>query len=330
MKNRLGKLRRHAGAVVVDGFFRGASRLGRMHPQAAPARHGIDVVRDVAYGDAAHPVRILDVYRPRTGASPRTGLRPAVLYVHGGGFRILSKDTHWIMALAYARRGYVVFNVDYRLAPSHRFPAAVEDVCAAYAWVVANAASYGADATQLVLAGESAGANLVAALAIATCYERPEAHARAVFETGIVPRAVLPACGMHQVTDAGRFSRRKRALPRFIADRLEEVAEAYLGAGRGHAHVEGKHDLADPVVFFERGLPPARPLPPFFLPVGTADPILDDTRRLATALRALGVDVDERYYDGEIHAFHAFVFRPKARLHWRDTYAFLDRVLAVP
>lgn len=324
MKSRFRKLRRSAGAAAADGFFRGASRLGRLHPQAEPAKHGIEVERNVPYGDASHPVRVLDVYRPQASAE----LRPAVLYVHGGGFRILSKDTHWIMALAYARRGYVVFNVDYRLAPTHRFPAAVEDVCAAYAWVVANAARFGADSGQLVLAGESAGANLVASLTIAACYARPEPHARAVFDTGIVPVAVLPACGMHQVTDARRFTRRKRGLSRFIADRLEEVAEAYLGAGRGRAHVEGEHDLADPVVFFERGLPPARPLPPFFLPVGTADPILDDTRRLARALRTLGVDVDERYYDGEIHAFHAFVFRAKARLHWADTYAFLDRVLA--
>ncbi len=329
-QTRLQQLRRRAGAVVVDGFFRGTSYLGSLHPRASPERHDVDVLHDLPYGDASHPARVLDVYRPRGGANPRTGLRPALLYVHGGGFRILSKDTHWVMALAYARRGYVVFNVDYRLAPTHRFPAAVEDVCAAYAWVVANAATYGADPSQLVLAGESAGANLVASLTVAACYERPEPHARVVFDTGVVPRAVLPACGIFQVTDAQRFTRRKRRLPRVIADRLEEVAEAYLGAGRHHAHVEGTHDLADPLVFFERGSPPARPLPPFFLPVGTADPILDDTRRLAAALRKLGVEVDERYYEGEIHAFHAFVFRPQARLHWNDTYAFLDRVLAAP
>jgi acetyl esterase len=328
MQTRLQQLRRRAGATLVDGFFRGASKLGSLHPQAAPEKHDLEVVRDVAYGDASHPTRVLDVYRPRGGANPRTGLRPAVLYVHGGGFRILSKDTHWVMALAYARRGYVVFNVDYRLAPAHRFPAAVEDVCAAYAWVVRHASRYGADASELILAGESAGANLVTALTVAACYERPEPHARTVFETGVVPRAVLPACGIFQVTDAERFGRRKPSLPRVIADRLEEVAEAYLGAPHGGSHVEGKHDLADPVVFLERALPPARPLPPFFLPVGTKDPILDDTRRLAAALRKLGVDVDERYYEGEVHAFHAFVFRPKAQLQWSDAYAFLERVPA--
>ena len=84
-------------------------------------------------------------------------------------------------------------------------------------------------------------------------------------------------------------------------------------------------DLADPLCFFERGPEPARPVPPFFLPVGTKDPLLDDTRRLARALRAMGVSAEEEYYPGEIHAFHAFVMRAAARKCWGDTFAFLAR-----
>ena len=84
-------------------------------------------------------------------------------------------------------------------------------------------------------------------------------------------------------------------------------------------------DLADPVVALERGETPARPLPPFFLPVGTRDPLLNDTRRRGAALRALGGTAEEKYYPGELHAFHAFVMRRAARQCWADTYAFLDR-----
>jgi acetyl esterase len=315
-------LRRAAGDAVTERFFRYSSRLGALHPKARPERHGLEVLRDLAYDDpAAHPARRLDVYRPTRVPEPL----PALLYVHGGGFRILSKDTHWVMALAFARRGFVVFNVDYRLAPRHPYPAALEDVSAAYAWVVAHAAAYGADASRLVLAGESAGANLVTSLTIEACFERPEPHARTVFATGVVPRCVLPACGLFQVSDPARFGRRKPNLSRLVRDRIEEVAEAYLGAG--HAmHSPGHHDLADPVCFLERETgPPARPLPPFFLPVGTADPLLDDTRRLGAALERRGVPADVRFYEGEIHAFHAFVFRPKARLCWQHQYEFLDR-----
>lgn len=308
------RLRQQAGAFAVDSFFRIASRAGRLHPHARPAHHGLERVHDVAYRDTGLPEHLLDVYRPTQRAAPL----PAVLYVHGGGFRILSKDSHWIMGLAFARRGMVVFNTSYRLAPRHPFPAAVEDVCAAYRWVVEHAAEWGADPSRIVIAGESAGANLVAALAIATCWRRPEPFAREAFDTGVVPRAVLPACGMHQVSDPDRFGRRRSDLHPFLRDRLREVAQAYLHG------VEGSVDLADPVVFLEGASAPDRPLPSFFAGVGTKDPLLDDTRRLVTALERLGARVEAGYYPGELHAFHALVFRPQARRFWSDTYRFLD------
>lgn len=316
------RLRKQAGAFAVDSFFRLASRAGRLHPASRPERHGLERVRDVPYRDTGMPEHLLDVYRPERRDRPL----PAVLYIHGGGFRILSKDSHWIMGLAFARRGMVVFNVSYRLAPRHPFPAAVEDVFAAYRWVVDNAAAWGADPSRIVVAGESAGANLAMAVALASCWQRPEPFAREVFETGVVPRAVLPACGMHQVTDPDRFRRRRGDLHPFFRDRVHEVSEAYL-RGVPEDGDPTALDLADPVVFLERGQPPARPLPPFFAGVGTRDLLLDDTRRLARALENLGAPVEARYYPGELHAFHAVVFLPQARRFWADTYAFLDRTI---
>ncbi|MCC6216033.1 MAG: alpha/beta hydrolase [Polyangiaceae bacterium] len=326
MRVRLSKIaaraRQRAGATVVDGFFRGASALGKLHPRARPERHGVAVERDLAYLPTGRREHLLDVYRPLGEDGPR----PAVLYVHGGGFRILSKDTHWVMGLAFARRGYVVFNVSYRLAPEHPFPAAIEDVCAAYRWVVANAARYGADPARLVLAGESAGANLVTALTVALAYPRPEPWARAAYDEGVLPRAVLPACGLFEVGRPERFRDRFPSLSPFVHDRLVEVSRAYLrGAERLPAEAI---DLASPLLVFERGERPTRALPPFFLPCGTRDPLVDDTARLAKALDALGVEHDTRYYPGEPHAFHAFVMREAARSQWRHAYAFLDRALA--
>jgi acetyl esterase len=333
--------RRHVGAFVIDGFFNAASRMGRLHPRSKPARHAIEHVRDVCYLDGSvMREHLLDVYRPvhptpskraPRGAADAAHARryqgppwPIVFYVHGGGFRILSKDTHWIMGLGFARRGFVVFNVSYRLAPKHRYPAAIEDVCRAFSWVMANAAAWGGDTSRVVLAGESAGANLVASLAVALAYERDEPFARQAFATGVVPRAVVPACGVFQVSDMERLRRRKPRMSSFIADRLTEVELAYLGSERSRSRA-GSLDLADPLLVFERGDRPARPLPPFFLPVGTRDPLLPDTRRLGAALRALGTEAEERYYPGEPHAFHALVMRDVARRCWNDTFRFLDR-----
>lgn len=330
MSRLMDHARRRAGSLVVRGFFNGAARAAGFHPRARPERHDVVVTRDVRYLPGSTPEHRLDVYTPlpeaREVKSPRHPGPPwpIVFYVHGGGFSILSKETHWVMGLGFARRGFLVFNVEYRLAPRYRYPAAIEDVCRAYAWVVANAARYGGDTSRVVLAGESAGANLVTSLAVALSYERPEPFAREAFDTGVVPKAVVPACGVFQVSDMERLSRRKPTMSKFIAERLAEVGSGYLGTGPWPYGL----DLADPLVVLERKEPPARPLPPFFLPVGTKDPLLPDTRRMAVALRNLGGDVEERYYPGEMHAFHAFVMREAARTCWADTYAFLDRHVA--
>lgn len=322
------RARRYVGAAVVESFFHGASRLARLHPSARPDRHAVEHIPNYGYIEGSTlREHLLDVWRPI--ASP-TSLEvppryegppwPVVFYVHGGGFRILSKDTHWMMGLGFARRGFVVFNVSYRLGPRHRFPAPLEDVCGAFEWVLENARSFGGDPTRIVLAGESAGANLATSLALTLAYERPEPFARRMFDIEVAPRAVVPACGVFQVSDIERLHRRKPHMSSLVVDRLLEVEEAYLGRGPRPFSL----DLADPVVLLERGAPPARPLPPFFLPVGTRDPLLPDTRRLGSALRSLGGAAEERYYPGELHAFHAFLLGSNAKRCWRDMFAFLD------
>lgn len=316
----LADLRRRAGGLVLKSLFEGGARLGNLLPGARPSRHGVEVLPNHRYVDGTAREHVLDVYRPidaRRRAGPPW---PVVFYVHGGAFQILSKETHRLMALLFARRGFVVFNVDYRLAPRHRYPAAIEDVCRAFVWMTANAARFGGDVSRLVLAGESAGANLVTSLAITLSYEREESFARAAFETGITPRVVVPACGVFQVSDIDRLRRRKPGMPPFVVDRLLQTERGYLGRGPHRCSL----DLADPLVVLERGATPARPLAPFFLPVGTRDPLLPDTRRMAEALRKLGVVARDRYYDGELHAFHALLMREAARECWRETFAFVE------
>lgn len=315
------KLRRRVGAAVVDNFFVQGSRLSRLLPLSHPRLHRVTVERDIPYQASKGRDHLLDVWRPKDAKGPL----PVVLYIHGGGFRILSKDTHWIFGLLFARRGYVVFNINYRLSPNHPFPAALHDVAAAYQWVVKNAHLYGGDASRLVVAGESAGANLATSVALQSVYRRDEPFARAVYDTGVVPKAVFAACGMLQVSDPERFMRRRKSWPAYVYDRLAEVTDAYFH--QCDVKQRGELDLADPVCFLERGEAPQRPLPAFFAPCGTRDPLLDDTRRLASALQKLGGKCSSRIYPGEMHAFHAFVFRQNARACWRDLFSFLDEHL---
>ncbi len=315
---------RRVRSAVATAFFGGLSSVARLHPASDPRRHGVEVESDIIYGPHGD-WNTLDIYRP----VHRPGPWPVVFYVHGGAFHLLSKDTHWLMGLVFARFGYLVVNISYRLAPKHPYPAAIEDTCAAYRWLAANIHQLGGDPTRVAVAGESAGGNLVTALTLAACQPRPEPWARAVYDTDLVPRATLPFCAILEVTNPSRFVQRKPTLPRWVNGMLHDAAATYLN---GYSHEPSDAtELADPLRVIEHAAGIAhepcfaRGLPPFFAPVGTRDPLLDDTRRLEKALQTLGVPVEARYYPGGIHAFHALVWDPAARRCWRDALAFLDR-----
>jgi len=274
----------------------------RYLPVSWPRLHGLEVTRDVPYadevGEGKSPhARTLDIYRPMNASAPL----PVVMYVHGGGFRSYSKDSHWIMAVIFAKpyktppgfeSGFLLFNCNYRLTPQHRYPCGLEDVCLAYEWVVTNCARYGGDPTRIVLSGESAGANLVTCITIACCYERPEPWARRVYELDARPAAVVPACGIFQVTNIERFRTRFPRMQGFLTRYIEGCTSRYLGDV--HAAPAPEHALADPLLVFESGLPPQRPLPPFFMSVGDCDPLKIDQERMERSLENLGVDVVSR------------------------------------
>ncbi len=309
-------LRSHIALSVAQGFVL-LSTAGRLHPNARPERHGITAIRDIPYreGGAAH--HTLDIYRPDKVSGPL----PVVLYLHGGGFRACSKETHWLFALAFARRGCLVFQANYRLAPEFPFPAAPDDACAALLWVRQNAHRWGGDPDRIVVAGESAGGNLVSCLAIATSWRRPEPWAQPVFDAGIRLRGVIAAYGALQVTDPQRLIRRKPGMPWLIQQVILDLPETYL---RGSPTLDLA--MADPLCVIEGASAAERPLPPFFLPVGTADPLLPDTRRMAEALDRHGVTHHTRYHPGELHGFHGFIWRREAKLCWQGIYEFLDSV----
>lgn len=293
-----------------------------MMPDARPSRHGVSVIGNVSYGKMGHPAHTLDVYVPDNAPRPL----PVIMYVHGGAFSMLSKDTHRVMALALSRQGFLVFNINYRLGVRNLYPAPLQDACDALLWVHQNAERFGGDPERVALAGESAGGNLVAALAIAHTSPQPELFARRVYDANIPIRAVVSTYGFHDLTDAHRFRAHPRA-SRWVKEMLYDAAISYVGHD-----IEGavrKNPLSSPLGVFENGYEPYRPIPPFFMDVGTRDPLLRHSKRMKTALEGLGARCDLHIWPGEIHGYDAMVWRDAAQQKWRRVYAFLGEHLEV-
>ncbi|MFA9412874.1 MAG: alpha/beta hydrolase, partial [Deltaproteobacteria bacterium] len=231
-----------------------------------------------------------------------------------------------IMAYVLAAQGYQVFNINYRLGPVHTYPKPLKDAMAALEWVLDNGAKYGADTSRLAIIGESAGANLAAALAYCTTHPRPEPFTRSIFEREVDIACVAPLYGLLDLHDVRRFWRdpdKSRRIAGWIKGEIRGTAYSYLGRRVKRAL---QFPLASPLRLFEKpAVPGSRPLPPFFTTVGTADPLLGDTIRLSEALERRNTKCELHVFRGEIHAFNVLLWRAAAREQWGALFDFLEK-----
>lgn len=308
--------RRSLGRNAIDLGSVLLLKIGGIGRAARLAKHRVVRTADVPYTDSGTRAHRLDIFRPAHSPGPL----PIIFYVHGGGFWTGNKNDLWQIGMTLARAGFLVFMPTYRLAPAHRFPSGLSDICAAYAFMVGEAPRHQGDLSRVVVAGESAGANLVTGLTLATCTRRPEPFAQAVYATEVVPKAVLPAAGVFQVTHLPRLSE-KFHVGWFFRDRFAEIEHLYLP----NQELGASRDLLDPVLTFERGLVPSRPLPPFCIAVGEWDRLRDDAERMRAALGALRTVCDVLVYPRQLHAFHLHLFFRASRRCWTDQLAFLAK-----
>ena len=260
-------------------------------------------VRELAMPGPAGPIRLRH-YRPREASS-----LPLVIYFHGGGFVLGSLDTHdRVMRLLALDSDAAVIGVDYRLAPEHPFPAPLDDCVAAVRWIRAEAAGLGVDPDRVVLAGDSAGANL----ALASLLELRDAGE----VDGISGAALFYGC----------FWRR-----------LDTPAHGRFGNGSwrlGTAEMRWfwQHYLGDPSTPDPRAEPlhaDLRGLPPLYLTAAALDPLYDDTLELDRRLEAAGVARRLDVYPGLVHGFMQMTPRcAAARAAVRDGGHAIRRMLA--
>jgi acetyl esterase len=236
-------------------------------------------VRDIKIGERGTiPARL---YRP-LGSGPEAAL-PALIYFHGGGWVIGDLDSHDVVCRQIANgSGAAVVSVDYRLAPEHKFPAAIEDAIAATAWIAAHGAGLGIDTARLAVGGDSAGGNLAAVVALdARDRDGPK-----------LTQQVL-------IYPATEFAMTHPSHERFAEGLF--LTRAMMLWFRGH-YLRSLEDGADWRASPLRATSLAK-LPPALVLTAGYDPLCDEGEDYAARLAAAGVAVTRMRVEGMIHGF---------------------------
>ncbi|MBY6679233.1 alpha/beta hydrolase [Rhodococcus sp. BP-332] len=280
------------GKLMPDNMIVGKSpsqiaRLQKPRPHsflmdlvAGSMKPGVTVEDGVARGGDGHiPVRS---YRP----TALSGTLPLIVLIHGGGWTVGTLNQYDSMASSIALAAdAVVVSLDYRLAPSHPWPAAAEDCYAAFVDVVSRARQWGADGSRVALVGDSAGGNLSAVTAMLV---RDRGGPAIALQALLYPATDLTLSSPSVIENA--------TMPVLKRPTLEAYVALYVPDPADRADPTASPLLAED----HAGLPPA------LVQVAELDPVRDDGLRYAEALQAAGVPVRFTEYVGMPHGYLAF------------------------
>ncbi len=254
-----------------------------MRPPLEPARAHLAGVSEQTIQGPAGPIRVR-IYRPRL---ERDRALPVLVYFHGGGWVLGDLDGFDGLCCALTRTAEcVTVSVEYRLAPEHRYPAAVEDSEAALRWVAANVRELGGDPARVMVAGDSAGGNL-ATVCCLRARARPDLRiAQQILIYPVTTQADPESASRERLADGFFLTRPLMSwfTDHYIPDRVRR------------SEPDASPLLADSLV----GLPPALILTAEF------DPLVDEGEAYARRLIAAGVPVRARRFLGTIHGFLMF------------------------
>jgi acetyl esterase/lipase len=239
-------------------------------------------VEDIEIPDAAGGRQKLRVYKPGNAGSAAL---PVIMWIHGGGWVLFDIDTYDASCRGLTNKaGAIVVSPDYRRAPEAVFPASHDDVLTAYRWVVANAASLGADPSRIGIGGESVGGNMAPATILQL--------------TGADPRPVAQVC-VYPLTTGEQFGES-------MADAADgrPLNRALLSWMAMHAF-EGKLEAAqDPRIdLLGWSTDQLAGMPPTLVITDERDVLRSQGEEFARKLQAAGVPTDHRYYAGVMHEF---------------------------
>ena len=253
--------------------------------------------------ERAVPIAELDGWRLTADVHfPAEAPAPVLLLLHGGGWIMGSPASHERLAREFAARGFLTVSVDYPRAPRRRFPAGYEGCLAALRWAGRTAERFGGDASRLVVAGDSAGANLAAAIAVSSPADRPYIRAAALMYGIYDFHEALPVL---EPLVGGADAGTQLYLPPQL---FEELA--------GDPRLSPRHAAAA--------------MPPCWLGVGTADPLLGETQALAAELARVGRPHELYLAPGAPHSFLQMPFLAACRSGLDSAAAFLHAGVNAP
>lgn len=304
---------------IIDYLFYSSSFIGDQLVKRLIRNSDVQLFENIEYGPYQIPqtehCNILDIYRPKNSESK---ILPVFIHIHGGGFRLFSKDSHAHIAARIAKMGYVVFNINYRLAPRHPYPEGLVDTINAYKWIIANAGKYNGDLSNLHLMGESAGGNLALSLTLATFGYGEGKIVSMIDKNSVKPKFLAPICAYLEPSNSEKYRNDPEVSP-WMVDRMKIIQKSYLPES---LHKKQDWGLADPLVILEKLAQKGETLPSdfprTFIGVGLKDPVMKDSQRLKICLENLGARVQYEDYAGEGHAFHAFFHKKNAKRFWND------------
>lgn len=295
-----------AAMDAVIALLRGAYSRWRRDTPVEHMRRDLDEL----FGAHARPWPIVEVDANGVPAewiaAPDMRWGRTILYLHGGGFRTGSINSHrdLIQRLSIAAEARILA-IDYRLSPEHPFPAAVDDALAAYRWLIGQ----GLPAATIAVAGDSAGGGLALSLLLAAragCLPLPGAvHLMS-------PWTDLTASGASYATRAERDPINQRAM-------VLGLAKGYLGS-----HGDARDPLASPLLGDLGGLPP------LLVQCGGREIILDDSVVLVERAKAAGVEATLDLFEDMIHVFQMFDELPDAAIALKRAGAFLQAHVRAP
>ncbi len=270
---------------LIDFLFAFVSDLSRISVMTYLFDRNLKVQRNIAYKTDVQTNQLIRL--DCIESTKFKNKKPIIVHVHGGGFKDFSKESHSHVAAKFAKLGYYVVNINYRLIPKFPYPAALEDLSDAMIWIHKNLEKTKVDLNNIYMVGESAGANLILAYVLTQLNLKEK----------ILPKKIILSCGLFDVS-----TRAVKFRSSIVKERINLMRTRYLNKNAN------QNDYIDLLSYLENKNEISDEFPNSLIQIGTKDVLFEQSILLNDILLKLNCNVTLKQYKDRGHALHAIPF----------------------